>query len=141
MPLRAVARMSAKRQEDVSRTVKEAAQEGPVSALRVVPLSRPSPFACTTPAATASSKSLAPSQSVHLLRPPPPPRKGGMDSYLHRNLSQTEVAQVDEDLARFCYAEGLPFRALASPWLRKAIGRLNPHCRQAWSCRASLVSG
>ncbi|KAG8465793.1 hypothetical protein KFE25_005363 [Diacronema lutheri] len=49
-----------------------------------------------------------------------------MDSFLHRNLSQTEVAQVDEDLARFCYAEGLPFRALASPWLRKAIGRLNP---------------
>lgn len=78
-------------------------------------------------------------------RPPPPqmPRMT-MDRFVHREMSCDEVRQIDEDLARFCFAEGLPFHALSSPYLRSALSRINPswlkHTRLTeWNLRHSML--
>lgn len=52
-------------------------------------------------------------------------RKRSLDSFLDRELSADEIADIDQGLARFCYTEGLAFRALANSELRSALGKLN----------------
>eukprot|EP00966_Prymnesium_polylepis_P062520 1450841-Prymnesium_polylepis.3 len=46
-------------------------------------------------------------------------------SYSERKLKADEIRAVDERLARFCYSEGLPFKALANSELRAALSKLN----------------
>jgi len=46
-------------------------------------------------------------------------------SYSERKLTPDQISVVDERLARFCYSEGLPFRALANSELRDALRKLN----------------
>ena len=48
-----------------------------------------------------------------------------LGKHLDRELTDAEVKAIDERLARFCYAEGLPFRALLSKHLHEALGKLN----------------
>ena len=47
-------------------------------------------------------------------------------TYAARVLTTEEINKVDCRLARFCYSEGLPFKALANANLRDAIGFMNP---------------
>ena len=46
-------------------------------------------------------------------------------SFSERKLTADEIRAVDEKLARFCYSEGLPFKALSNAELRGALRKLN----------------
>ena len=46
-------------------------------------------------------------------------------SFSERKLTPDEINVVDEGLARFCYSEGLPFKALSNSELRGALRKLN----------------
>lgn len=65
---------------------------------------------------------------------PPGASAADLHSYLDRELTDAEVAAIDEELARFCFGEGLPFSVLSSPWLRNALGRLN----KSWLAKTRL---
>jgi hypothetical protein len=66
---------------------------------------------------------------------PTPAEFGSMKTYLDRKLSDAEVRAVDELLARFCYAENIPFRALESRFLREALSKLS----SSWTTKSRLT--
>ena len=55
-------------------------------------------------------------------------------SFTERTLSDGEVKAIDVKLARFCYSEGLPFKALSNPELRGALSKLNA----SWAQKTKL---
>ena len=56
------------------------------------------------------------------------PRTGeDIRTFSERKLTEAEIREVDEKLARFCYSEGLPLKALANKELR---GGLRPDTPQ-----------
>ena len=60
------------------------------------------------------------------------PRTGeDIRTFSERKLTDAEIREVDEKLARFCYSEGLPLKALANKELR---GGLRPDTPQLTSC-------
>ena len=59
---------------------------------------------------------------------------GDVRSYSERILTESEVRDVDERLARFCFSEGLPFKALSNAELRAALGKLN----KSWAEKTRL---
>ena len=60
------------------------------------------------------------------------PRTGeDIRTFSERKLTEAEIREVDEKLARFCYSEGLPLKALANKELR---GGLRPDTPQLTSC-------
>lgn len=58
----------------------------------------------------------------------------GLLAHMDRPLTDAEVKEIDECLARYCYAEGLAFTSLASEDLRAALGMLN----STWAARSKL---
>ena len=60
------------------------------------------------------------------------PRTGeDIRTFSERKLTEAEIREVDEKLARFCYSEGLPLKALANKELR---GGLRPDTPRLTSC-------
>ncbi|KAJ1626786.1 hypothetical protein T492DRAFT_877881 [Pavlovales sp. CCMP2436] len=53
---------------------------------------------------------------------------GNLLGHMDRVLTQAEINEVDEGLARSCYANGIPFKYIACKHFRKALGKLN----QSW---------
>jgi hypothetical protein len=70
---------------------------------------------------------------------------GLMRKHLDRELSVEQVKVVDEMLCRFCFAEGLSFRTLMSPFLHKALAKLNTSWAKqtrlsTWNIRHSFLN-
>jgi hypothetical protein len=50
---------------------------------------------------------------------------GSIKKSMDRTLPQADVDAIDMALARFCFAQGQPFAAMTSPYLRESLGKLN----------------
>lgn len=62
-------------------------------------------------------------------------RQMPLANFLDRQLTDAEVKEIDLELARWCYAEGISFNAMASERLRKALTKLN----STWVAKTRLT--
>ncbi len=58
----------------------------------------------------------------------------GIAQHMDRELTDAEVAAIDQLLARWTYAEGISFNTLLSPHLHAALGKI----KSSWSTKTKL---